>query len=285
MGHSWTMLAVAASLASCTATVPAGASVVLLLDTQVVNHPNEIVNFDGLPSGYDLNSFAHDGIAFNSLLTSEGAFAVHNTTSPDWADFAILGFTSSVGYFTEDSGHLFQYLSIKSDNGSNFSAMQFVLGSGYAGNMNGYWEAELNGVNVGSGSFEIDAYIPGNGILAPATLVGFSGGKFDEIKIGVYAYPFSTFDFTGVNGNAAEVANIEAMIPEPSTWAMMLLGFATLGFAGYRRQVKAMRRLPSTHARSKAERASVARCGAGRAIQGAAGFSALGIADRAPTRY
>jgi hypothetical protein len=26
-----------------------------------------------------------------------------------------------------------------------------------------------------------------------------------------------------------------ATVPEPSTWAMMLLGFAGLGFAGYRR--------------------------------------------------
>jgi hypothetical protein len=28
-------------------------------------------------------------------------------------------------------------------------------------------------------------------------------------------------------------------VPEPSTWALMLLGFAGLGFAGYRRSVKA----------------------------------------------
>jgi hypothetical protein len=27
--------------------------------------------------------------------------------------------------------------------------------------------------------------------------------------------------------------------PEPSTWAMMILGFAGLGFAGYRRAGKA----------------------------------------------
>jgi hypothetical protein len=26
-----------------------------------------------------------------------------------------------------------------------------------------------------------------------------------------------------------------SIVPEPSTWAMMLLGFAALGFAGYRR--------------------------------------------------
>ena len=28
-------------------------------------------------------------------------------------------------------------------------------------------------------------------------------------------------------------------VPEPSTWAMMLAGFAGLGFLGYRRTVKA----------------------------------------------
>jgi len=28
-------------------------------------------------------------------------------------------------------------------------------------------------------------------------------------------------------------------VPEPSTWALMLLGFAGLGFAGYRRSKRA----------------------------------------------
>jgi hypothetical protein len=28
-------------------------------------------------------------------------------------------------------------------------------------------------------------------------------------------------------------------VPEPSTWAMMMLGFAGLGFAGYRKSRKA----------------------------------------------
>ena len=30
-----------------------------------------------------------------------------------------------------------------------------------------------------------------------------------------------------------------AVVPEPSTWAMMLLGFAGLGFLGYRRALRA----------------------------------------------
>jgi hypothetical protein len=46
--------------------------------------------------------------------------------------------------------------------------------------------------------------------------------------------------FTGVVGNAEYYniqgsATVSAAVPEPSTWAMMLLGFAGLGFAGYRR--------------------------------------------------
>ncbi|MGP7985334.1 PEPxxWA-CTERM sorting domain-containing protein [Rhodoblastus sp.] len=28
---------------------------------------------------------------------------------------------------------------------------------------------------------------------------------------------------------------VSSAVPEPATWAMMLLGFAGLGFAGYRR--------------------------------------------------
>jgi NAD/NADP transhydrogenase alpha subunit len=35
-------------------------------------------------------------------------------------------------------------------------------------------------------------------------------------------------------------AGIAASTPEPSTWAMMILGFAGLGFAGYRKSRKAV---------------------------------------------
>jgi len=30
-------------------------------------------------------------------------------------------------------------------------------------------------------------------------------------------------------------SDLDAAVPEPTTWAMMLLGFAGLGYAGYRR--------------------------------------------------
>jgi hypothetical protein len=40
------------------------------------------------------------------------------------------------------------------------------------------------------------------------------------------------FDQTGAHGFLAIPA-----VPEPSTWAMMLIGFAGLGFAAHRREV------------------------------------------------
>ena len=38
--------------------------------------------------------------------------------------------------------------------------------------------------------------------------------------------------YTAANGNTI---GFETTVPEPSTWAMMLLGFAGLGFLGYRK--------------------------------------------------
>jgi hypothetical protein len=37
---------------------------------------------------------------------------------------------------------------------------------------------------------------------------------------------------------ASEILTPFSVIPETSTWAMMLLGFAGLGFAGYRRRIR-----------------------------------------------
>jgi hypothetical protein len=47
--------------------------------------------------------------------------------------------------------------------------------------------------------------------------------KLDHITI-----PSETFQITGIS----------AAVPEPSTWAMMLLGFAGVGFMAYRRKTK-----------------------------------------------
>ena len=59
---------------------------------------------------------------------------------------------------------------------------------------------------------------------------GSSNGLFDFS----FAAPVTSVTFTS-SQNSLEVASVSSAVPEPSTWAMMLLGFAGLGYAAYRK--------------------------------------------------
>ncbi|HEY6735085.1 MAG TPA: PEP-CTERM sorting domain-containing protein, partial [Roseiarcus sp.] len=70
-------------------------------------------------------------------------------------------------------------------------------------------------------------------------------------SLGTFINPFSQLNGDLANeGTASDItsftqaleftpANFTPGAPEPSTWAMMFLGFAGLGFLGYRKTVKA----------------------------------------------
>jgi uncharacterized membrane protein len=59
----------------------------------------------------------------------------------------------------------------------------------------------------------------------------WSGGRV--INLG--GLPGFTYSQAFSINDAGQVVGISNGVPEPSTWAMMLLGFAGLAFAGYRR--------------------------------------------------
>jgi hypothetical protein len=46
------------------------------------------------------------------------------------------------------------------------------------------------------------------------------------------------FDSFGGGNDLGAMDNFAIAVPEPSTWAIMLLGFAALGFASYWRSLK-----------------------------------------------
>lgn len=48
-----------------------------------------------------------------------------------------------------------------------------------------------------------------------------------------------TYAFTGFTSGTLTVSNAVAAVPEPATWAMMLVGFGAMGFAIRRRKVRA----------------------------------------------
>jgi len=62
-----------------------------------------------------------------------------------------------------------------------------------------------------------------------AIFIGWSGGPITTIQFELTSASDDT-----ANDFAIGAVSLETAVPEPSTWAMLLLGFAGLGFAGYR---------------------------------------------------
>jgi hypothetical protein len=81
--------------------------------------------------------------------------------------------------------------------------------------------ADSNGVIVGT------PFAVGNG---PVSFIAPSGAS--ELLLGINDDDFS--DNTGSLLVSVTADSIAAPVPEPSTWAMMILGFAGLGFLAYR---------------------------------------------------
>jgi hypothetical protein len=72
-----------------------------------------------------------------------------------------------------------------------------------------------------------------NKIGAPAIDIGSTG----HLVTGQWAVDLLA---AGPNGSDVQGAGVVTAVPEPSTWAMMILGFAAVGFFAYRRRTAAM---------------------------------------------
>jgi hypothetical protein len=107
---------------------------------------------------------------------------------------------------------------------ASFGTGGFAAASSSSG---GLFEVGLGGLAVPLG------YVSGTSLSGSAT---FDGQTFASLGLtpGTYVYTWGS----GPDADHATI-NIES-VPEPSTWAMMLLGFAALGFLGYRRNREAV---------------------------------------------
>jgi PEP-CTERM motif len=64
---------------------------------------------------------------------------------------------------------------------------------------------------------------------------GLLSDYFDQPG-GVYGEKDVGFVITSVNGSTTSFSLLTPAVPEPSTWAMMIIGFAGLGFTAYRKR-------------------------------------------------
>jgi PEP-CTERM motif len=135
----------------------------------------------------------------------------------------------------------FAHLSFTGTTFSNVSAgTTFDLGSFSLGNGTFTYDESFDllvsfTAPVGSGSklfvSEIDGHVHGNNADMPLTVT------FDPSELAFNGFTLTVIDLTGVGTGTVELTGvITAAVPEPSTWAMMILGFCGIGFMAYRRK-------------------------------------------------
>jgi hypothetical protein len=84
--------------------------------------------------------------------------------------------------------------------------------------------------------FRSDGSVPSS-LTGPFTYEPTSGG-FMEYKINnYYVQTGQIIQYTYVDANVSSLT-VTSGVPEPSTWAMMMLGFVGVGFVAYRRKSK-----------------------------------------------
>jgi hypothetical protein len=131
------------------------------------------------------------------------------------------------------------------------------LVSSFTGNYNGnaltFWDASMAPVQANGGNLVYHGVPNTNGAdyifdnLFPFTVGGLlvstgsdAGQRFYNISLD-YAGA-SQVDFFSINPDGSYLRDngtfAVAAVPEPSTWAMMILGFAGVGFMAYRRKSK-----------------------------------------------
>lgn len=188
-----------------------------------------------------------------ALWTTSGPTTTYGTAT------TIIDFDSTNGSFSGDFG-IFnglqpnvaappfndstKYGSVGSSVGSPAGVATLTLSSAvtylglYWGSIDSYntisfYDANHNLVGSKNG---IDVLNPANGNQG-AGGSSFANFSFDT---GVKYVEFTSGTGNPVNVQAAfEFDNIATAVPEPTTWAMMILGFLGLGFLGYRKSSKA----------------------------------------------
>jgi hypothetical protein len=125
----------------------------------------------------------------------------------------------------------------------------------------GYWLSALdagNQVSFYKGGVEVGALTPADVIAKLGTSGPYYGNPNPPFQGGDSGEPYAFINFYDMSGTFDQVVFTEdpavggyesdnhtvgffthvGGVPEPSTWAMMLLGFAGLGYAGYRASSK-----------------------------------------------
>jgi hypothetical protein len=163
----------------------------------------------------------------NNTTTSPNSFLANfgsQTGSPIFTFSSTDGVSAKQGWGTvKPIGDIFTDLTIVAPKGYTFTDLQFSILSGPDFTVTSSNGGIVNISNVPSGNRDWTVFDLGAAGLTSVTISATKAGDgFTQIK-------------------QFEVSGLTAAVPEPSTWAMMILGFAGLGYMAYRRKSSAIR--------------------------------------------
>jgi|SRR5665213_1041643 len=174
-------------------------------------------------------------------LTQQGANVVATGSGAiDLTGLSLLYQTEDVGFIAPDFATIFtgpanstldNYYTGVTGPTSFGSGAVGIAASGGSGDIVGNAIILLDNLSFADILAVPSNYVSGDPLSDTST---FTGQTFSTLGVtpGTYEWTWGT----GTNQNFTLV--IGSAVPEPSTWAMMLLGFAGLGFMGYRRKSK-----------------------------------------------
>jgi hypothetical protein len=204
-----------------TAIVAASVVVTSLSAVTPVCASTATITFDTQPTGA-ISSFTEAGFTISSTVGDPGDVAtIQNVGAPN-ENVVVDGNPNDVFgsllVIKKTGGGLFNLVSLDVANLSNpGSPIPVNPGSGF--------RIEVSGVPGGD-----DVYGPGSSTFVTESPTDLTNISQLDINLVSFTAANATFAVDNIVLNSA--------IPEPSTWAMMLLGFAGLGYAGFRRTSK-----------------------------------------------
>ena len=164
------------------------------------------------------------------------ATSTGNGFAPDGGSIAIIGFNTLAGgalsqSFTLASSGLFDYAFKAGRSEAACSCQDFALA----------FSVTIDGIELSSALPAFDGSAP-SFTSALQLLSTYSGTVALGAGIHEFAFHFSRGEsgfgrapYFGIDGVSLVQQQVSA-VPEPSTWAMMLLGFAGVGYGVYRRK-------------------------------------------------
>ena len=222
------------------------------------------MNFKGfvaaLVAGLSLTTAAHAGVTVHNndflgaTANQNGFEAINSTFYPGWkgyteggikvqyvgAQLATLTTLKPVGdHSWTPLGGAFGYTSISLANGGDFDAVEFLAGtSAWIGGSRLQYQLFHDGVMVFSGVTGSLGNI--NSTLKTFGFSGTDGQLFDELRVqNLFGKTFDNAGFDQLVLDNITINAVSSAVPEPATWAMMIIGFGVVGAMARRRQALA----------------------------------------------